>query len=283
MSALALARSGANIAGSAADAARAVLKNLDEAAMTGKSLKSFNIGDITTSLKNLPENELVTIGKSLDQKTINLLAKTSDGQEVIAKMGRTQVTVGTRISKAARAGGDFMRKFGTDTSNIMRKISNTTKKGLNRLAKKVDETPAQQAKKMKEEGPKVAKEVTEQAPDVAKAADDVVELSPEAKSGLKKIGMYTAGGTLVLMLLYNTMNPFRAIREAVKDAGKVGKGVKEVADAAAGAVKNAATSGFNFISFMAKNSWVSGSSSALLMLICIFFMASSFMGGPGKG
>ena len=274
----ALARSGANIAGSAADAARAVLKNLDEAAMAGKSVKTFNIDDIAASLKNLPESELATIGKSLDQKTVNLLAKTADGQELLVKMGRRRVTVGTQLTDAARAGGNLMKRFGNSTVGVMSKFNDSAKKGLNRLAKKADETPAQQATKLKNEGPKVAKEVTEQAPDVARAADDVVELSPEAKSGLKKIGMYTAGGTLVLMLVYNTMNPFEAIHEALKDAGSVASGIKEVADAAAGAAKDAATGGFNFISFMAKNSWVSGSSSVLIMIICVALIAMSFLG-----
>jgi hypothetical protein len=288
----ALVRSGATVGEATFDVTRALLKNTDTFidAFKGisktdmsKVFKGMDADDLAKTMKQLPDDDLITIGKSLDQTTVNRLAKTSDGQELLAKMGRRQVTVGTRLSKAARAGGDFMKRFGNSTAGVMGKISDSTKKGLNRLAKKADETPAQQAKKLKDEGPKVAKEVTEQAPDVAKAADDVVELSPEAKNGLMKIGMYTAGGTLVLMLLYNTMNPFKAIHEAVKDAGKVGKGIKKVADAAAGAVKNAATSGFNFISFMAKNSWVSGSSSILLMIMCVAFIAMSFLGNSGGG
>jgi len=246
--------------------------------MAGKSVKTFNIDDIAASLKNLPESELATIGKSLDQKTVNLLAKTADGQELLVKMGRRQVTVGTRITDAARAGGDFMKRFGNSTAGVMSKLNDSAKKTINRLTKKPSDTAAQQAIKLQREGADAAKEVAEQAPDVARAADDVVELSPEAKSGLKKIGMYTAGGTLVLMLVYNTMNPFEAIHEALKDAGSVASGIKEVADAAAGAAKDAATGGFNFISFMAKNSWVSGSSSVLIMIICVALIAMSFLG-----
>jgi hypothetical protein len=287
-----LTRSGASAGEAALDATRALLKKtetfMDGFKGLGKTdmsnvFKGMDADDLAKTMKGLPDDDLVTIGKSLDQKTINRLAKTSDGQELLAKMGRTQVTVGTQFSKAARAGGDFLKKFGTKTSGILKKISNSTKKGLNRLAKKADETPAQQAKKMKEEGPKVAKEVTEQAPDAAKAADDVAELSPEAKNGLKKLGMYTAGGTLVLMLVYGTMNPFEAIRDALKDVGEVGKGLKEVADSAANAAKDVAVGGFDFLSFITKNAWISGSSSILLMIMCVALIAMSFLGNNGGG
>ncbi len=287
-----LARSAANVSESALDATRASLKNADTFMDTFKGIsktdmskvfKSVDPDDLAKTMKQLPDDDLITIGKSLDQTTVNRLAKTSNGQDLLAKMGRGQVTVGTKISKAARAGGDFMKKFGTRTTGIMKKLSDSTKKGLSRLAKKADDTPAQQAKKLKEEGPEVAKQVSKEAPDAAKAADDAVELSTEAKSGLKKLGVYAAGGTLALMLVYNTMNPFQAIRDALNDVGSVAEGVKEVADAAAGAAKDVATGGFNFVSFVTKNAWISGSSSILFMIMCVAFIAMSFLGNSGGG
>lgn len=288
----ALVRSSGNVAEASIDVTRALLKNTDTFMDTFKGLsktdmsdilKGIDADDLAKTMKGLPDGDLVTIGKSLDQKTINRLAKTTDGQELLTRMGRKQITVGTKISKAAQAGGDFMKKFGKSTTSVMSKLSDSTKKGLNRLAKKADETPTQQAKKMKEEGPKAAKQVADEAPDVAKAADDVTELSSEAKNGLKKLGMYAAGGTLVLMLVYNTMNPFQAIRDALNDVGDVAQGVKEVADAAAGAIKDTAVGGFNFISFITKNAWISGSSSILLMIMCVAFIAMSFLGNSGGG
>jgi hypothetical protein len=79
------------------------------------------------------------------------------------------------------------------------------------------------------------------------------------------------------------MNPFQAIRDALNDVGSVAKGVKEVADAAAGAAKDVAAGGFNFISFITKNAWISGSSSILLMIMCVAFIAMSFLGNSGGG
>lgn len=288
----ALVRTSATVSEATLDVTRSLLKNTDTFMDTfkglsktdmSKVLKGIDADELAKTLKRLPEDDLVTIGKTLDQGTVNRLAKTTDGQDLLTKMGRRQVTVGTQFSKAARAGADFMKKFGAKTSGIMKKLSDSTKKGITRLTKKVDETPAQQAKKMKEEGPKAAKEVTEQVPDAAKAADDVVELSPEAKNGLKKLGMYTAGGTLVLMLVYGTMNPFEAIHDALSDVGSVAQGVKEVADSAATAAKDVAAGGFNFLSFITKNAWISGSSSILLMIMCIAFIAMSFLGSNSGG
>lgn len=284
-----LIRSAANVGGSGVDAARAALKNTDTFMDTFKALKADDIGiifkgidadDLVKTLKQLPDDDLLTIGKSLDNATVSRLAKTADGQQLIAKMGVSNVS---GFSKAARAGANFMKRFGKSTASITSKLSDSAKKGINRLVKKADETPAQQAKKMKEEGPKVAKETAEQAPDAAKAADDAVELSTEAKNGLKKLGMYATGGTLVLMLVYGTMNPFTAIRKALEDIGEVATGLKEVADAAATAVKDVAKGGFDFISFITKNAWISGSSSILSMIACVAFLAMSFLGNGGGG
>lgn len=135
--------------------------------------------------------------------------------------------------------------------------------------KKLDDTKTAMKKGDTVTTQNVATEAAEAAPDAAKQADEVARGNKAASEGLMKTGMYVTGGTILLMMMYDTLNPFEAIHKAVKDTGQTVKGLKEVADSAATAAKDVTKGGFNFVSFVTNNSWLS-SSSSILCLILIF-------------
>jgi len=106
------------------------------------------------------------------------------------------------------------------------------------------------------------------------------------QQGLKKLG-YTniaIGGfvILVLCMMYDTDNPFKALDRALDDAGKSVKEIKEVAGAAGGAAGGLLKGGFNFISFITNNSGLSSSSSILCLILIFAAVMMSFLGGSKK-
>ena len=103
------------------------------------------------------------------------------------------------------------------------------------------------------------------------------------QSGLRKLG-YTnilIGGLIItaLCMMYDTNNPFIALDKALDDAGEVVQGIKEVADEAAEAAKDVTKGGFNFVSFVTNNSWLSSLSSILCLILIFAVVAMSFLGG----
>lgn len=275
MSAAGFARSAASVGGNL-DAARAAFRNSDTFMDSFKALKADDIGkifkgidadDLAKTMKQLPDDDLATIGKTLDQGTINRLAKTADGQELLAKMGRSQ-SIFSKLNQQLQFIGNGFTSTVKNLPADAQKAVDTVRSGLKK-GSKVDPKAADDA----------GKAVTKADPGMAKAADEATEATPAAKDGLKKLGMYTAGGTLVLMLVYNTANPFRAIERALNDVGEVASGVKEVADSAAGALKDVTKGGFDFLSFITKNAWISGSMSLLCLILIFTFIMTSFLGG----
>ena len=232
-------------------------------------LKKIDVNDLNQVLKNVPDDQLAKIGKNLDPEILKTIDNINP--ELAGKLGKQTPIVVDATTRVVKSVGEGL-------VNVTKKLSGATKKKIEDIGKifKKGESAGDQGKN-------VAKEVSEQTPSAAKAADDATEAVPAAKDGLKKLGMYTAGGTLLLMLVYNTSNPFRAIERALNDAGEVAQGVKEVADAAAGAIKDTAVGGFNFISFITKNAWISGSMSILCMILVVGLLATSMLGGNNRG
>ena len=94
------------------------------------------------------------------------------------------------------------------------------------------------------------------------------------KRSLLKLGLYGAGGIALLMMVYDTANPFKAIMEGLKDIKETVQGLKEVADAAGNAAKNAAKGGFDLIAWLGKNWWMPA---VVCLVFLIIFLISSFM------
>ena len=126
---------------------------------------------------------------------------------------------------------------------------------------------------------------------VNKLLKEGTESSSSLRKGLAELGITPASaaigaGVIVLLCMaYDTDNPFTAVDRALDDTGKVVKGFKEVADSAATAVKDTAEGGFDFISFVTKNSWISFACSILcVILLFALFMIGMIgsMGGNNK-
>lgn len=94
------------------------------------------------------------------------------------------------------------------------------------------------------------------------------------KRSLLKLGLYGAGGIALLMMVYDTANPFKAIMEGLKDIQETVQGLKEIADAAANAAENAAKGGFDLIAWLGKNWWMPA---VVCLVFLIIFLISSFM------
>ena len=110
-------------------------------------------------------------------------------------------------------------------------------------------------------------------PDNLKGLKDVAN-SKLGKRSLLKLGLYGAGGIALLMMVYDTPNPFKAIMEALKDIQETVEGLKEVLDAAANAAENAAKGGFDLIAWLGENWWMPAVGCLVFLII---FLISSFM------
>ena len=93
-----------------------------------------------------------------------------------------------------------------------------------------------------------------------------------------KIGL----GAVLLCMMYDTSNPFKALERALDDAKETVKGLKGVADSAAKAAKKAAEGTFDFLAFFFQYWWVSGICCCVLVIM-IAIMATVGGGGGGGG
>lgn len=251
-------------------------------------IKGLDTVDVNEILKNLDDVQLAKIGKKLDTDYVKgldpTLAKKLKPDGVFKKAGTT-VTNATRrtIEIAGGTLGAMKKSFP--------KLFEGAKKVTYRPLKNADGTPkiGPNSKPMTEitvEGTQAGKHVkkvseVEMTPEQVKKlkdVDELVENVPAAREGLMKTGMYVVGGTAFLMLLYDTLNPFEAIGKAVDDTGEVVQGLKEVADEAAEAAKDVTKGGFDLVSFVANNSWLSSLSSVLCLILVFAAVAMSFLG-----
>ena len=251
-------------------------------------IKGLDTVDVNKILKNLDDAQLAKIGKKLDADYVkgldpSLAKKLKPG--VIKKAGTTVTNVARSVVDIVGGTLGAMRKSFPELLEGAKKVTF-------RPLKNADGTPklGPNGKPMTEltvEGTQAGKHVkkvseVEMSPEQVKKlkdVDELVENVPAAREGLMKTGMYVAGGTAFLMLMYDTLNPFEAIKKAVDDTGEVVQGLKEVADEAAEATKDVVKGGFNFVSFVTNNSWLSSLSSVLCLILVFALVAMSFLGG----
>jgi len=278
----------------------------DAASMAAYSFKSLPLSRI----KAMPTDEIVTGIKGLDTVDANRILKNLDDAQ-LAEIGKNLPadfvkTLDPSLAKKLKPG--VIKKVGTAVTNITRRtfkivggtlgamrksfpeLLEGAKKVTFRPIKNADGTPklGPNGKPMTEitvEGTQAGKHVkkvseVEMTPEQVKKlkdVDELVENVPAAREGLMKTGMYVAGGTAFLMLMYDTLNPFEAIHKAVEDTGQTVRGLKEVADSAAEATKDVAKGGFNFVSFASNNFWLFSSCSMLCLIMIFAVMMLGFL------
>jgi hypothetical protein len=248
-----------------------------------------NVEDVNKILKNLDDAQLANIGKNLNTDFVKKLdpdlAKKLKPDGVFKKAGTAVTNASRRAIEIVGGSLGAMRKSFPELLEGAKKVTY-------RPLKNADGTPklGPNGKPMIEltvEGTQAGKHVkkvseVEMTPEQVKKlkdVDELVENVPAAREGLMKTGMYVVGGTAFLMLMYDTLNPFEAIKKAVDDTGEVVQGLKEVADEAAEAAKDVAKGGFDFVSFVTNNSWLSSLSSVLCLILVFAVVAMSFLGG----
>jgi hypothetical protein len=235
-------------------------KNLDN--VLPSTLQRITKADMTDILKGLDDAQLAKIGKKLDVGYVKEL-----DPQLAAKLKPS-----TQLSSTIDAVKSLGIKFGNSMSGFKKKLSFGTKQtdeGLEALKNGEKSTTAKQAE--------AAVENVE--PATVKEADATVRGTKEGKEGLMKTGLYVTGGVVFAMMLYDTLNPFEAVQKAVKESGQVVRGLKDVAEEAAGAAVDLTKGGFNFVSFVTKNSGLSSACSILCLILIVAMVMLSFMSG----
>ena len=262
-------------------------KRLDD--MPTDFLNSLTKSDMTDLLKGLDDAQLAKIGKKLDADYVKKLdpdlAKKLKPDGVFKKAGTAVTNASRRAIEIVGGSLGAMRKSFPELLEGAKKVTyrpltnadGTPKLGPNRQPMTELTVEGMQAGKYVKKVSEV--EMTPEQVKKLKDVDELVENVPAAREGLMKTGMYVAGGTAFLMLMYDTLNPFEAIKKAVDDTGEVVQGLKEVADEAAEAAKDVAKGGFDFVSFVTNNSWLSSLSSVLCLILVFAVVAMSFLGG----
>ena len=235
-------------------------KNLDN--VLPSTLQRITKADMTDILKGLDDAQLAKIGKKLDVGYVKEL-----DPQLAAKLQPS-----TQLSRAVDGVKSLGIKFGNSMSGFKKKLSFGTKQtdeGLDAVRNgDADEI-----------GRQVEVTVKNVEPATVKEADNLVRGTKEGKEGLMKTGLYVTGGVVFAMMLYDTLNPFEAVQKAVKETGQTVRGLKEVAEEAAEAAVDLTKGGFNFVSFVTKNSGLSSACSILCLILIVAMVMLSFMSG----
>jgi hypothetical protein len=235
-------------------------KNLDN--VLPSTLQRITKADMTDILKGLDDAQLAKIGKKLDVGYVKEL-----DPQLAAKLKPS-----TQLSRAVDGVKSLGIKFGNSMSGFKKKLSFGTKQtdeGLDAVRNgDADEI-----------GRQVEVTVKNVEPATVKEADNLVRGTKEGKEGLMKTGLYVTGGVVFAMMLYDTLNPFEAVQKAVKETGQTVRGLKEVAEEAAEAAVDLTKGGFNFVSFVTKNSGLSSACSILCLILIVAMVMLSFMSG----
>jgi hypothetical protein len=258
-------------------------------------VKGIKPSEMTDILKSVSDVDLAKIGKNLDPKYVKTLdpklaAKLKPG--IFKVVANSATKAGGAVAKVTRSVADTVGGTVAAMRKNFPQFTDATKSLTSRPMKNADGSQmlganGRQMVELTAEGTQAGQYVKktttiEMTPAQVKKlrdVDELVETVPAARQGLMKTGMYVAGGTVFLMMLYDTLNPFEAIQKAVKETGQTVRGLKEVAGEAAEAVVDVAKGGFNFVSFVTKNSWLSSSCSILCLILIFAMVMMGFMGG----
>ena len=254
-------------------------KGMDDAKLAAVG-KKMEPNEFVRSFKGMDDNKLANIGKYMDDGTItriksadpNIAKKLKPNYYQRAKNYFSEISA-RNLKSAENSNNAAAASAGNKPTNA-KQVGDAVGDG----------TPETVARNSAADESQVS--------NAMKANNKVLENGSEAssllKQGIKELGyplIMSAGVLVLLCMAYDTGNPFTAVDRALDDTGKVVRGFKEVADEAAEAVKDAAKGGFDFISFVTKNSWISFACSILcaILVFALFMMGMlGSMGGNNK-
>lgn len=263
------------------------------------SLNDAETGKLAEALNGIDDpTRLADIGKKLDDDAIKDLRKVDGGDDLVKKLkpnlvGRVKNT-GTKLFRNRTT----LKNLDESIDNISKVTKNVdnppTPESLGDATKAVQQTDGsveQVSEIMAKNHGGNSDDMRKSVQSVNKMLKDGSESSNSLKKALGELGITPgsaaigAGVIVLLCMAYDTDNPFTAVDRALDDTGKVVRGFKEVADEAAEAVKDTAKGGFDFISFVTNNSWISSACSILcvILLFALFMMGMlGSMGGNNK-
>ena len=272
-----------------------------------KFLDDANPDDLVAALNGIDSKKLASIGEQMDPNTIDALKTVEGGADLAKKLDPSSVQPAKKLTRFQRAKNSvtafpkaFSAKLNKATKSLRKYMSGAPNKPTpTNVPKAADELvpPGGAANASGEEvGENLARSRGGNADDAKEAVKntenvlkDGSEASKSLRKGLAELGITPgsvaigAGVIVLLCMAYDTDNPFTAVDRALDDTGKVVKGFKEVADSAATAAKDVTTGGFDFISFVTNNSWISFSCSILCVILLFALFTMGMLGSMGGG
>jgi len=266
-----------------------ILKGVNDTNRLAEIGKKLDAEQFVKTFKGTDDAQLAKIGKKLDSGTLTRIKQVDPalGKKLDPSFVQQAKNAATAFSKASTAklkqASKSIRKFMSGAGNPPNNIDDVT-----RVSKKMEAAPANQADDL-------ARETAGNPDDAGKAIENTANVLKEGsessntlRKGLAELGITPgsvaigAGVIVLLCMAYDTDNPFTAVDRALDDTGKVVKGFKEVADEAAEAVKDTAKGGFDFISFVTKNSWISFACSILCAILVFALFMTGMLGSIGR-
>ena len=268
-----------------------------------KFLDDADPEDLVAALNGIDSKKLATIGENLNPATIDTLRTLEGGADLAKKLDPSSVQQAkklTRVQRAKNAVTTFTKastaKLKGAQKSIKKFISGAGNPPNNAdevtdVARKipVDADEAKQAEIIAKQSAGKVDDAGEAIENTAKVLEDGSKSSKSLKKALGELGITPgsvaigAGVIVLLCMAYDTDNPFTAVDRALDDTGKVVKGFKEVADSAATAAKDVTTGGFDFISFVTNNSWISSACSILCVILLFALFTMGMLGSMGGG
>jgi hypothetical protein len=262
-----------------------------------KNLDQSGTDDLIAALNGIEDpTRLADIGKKLDPGTVNRIKQVNPalGKKLRPDLVGRLKNTGTKLFRnrtTLKNLDDAIESISKVTKNVGNAPKNADE--VTDIARKipVDADEAKQAEIIAKQTAGNSDDVRKSIKSVNKLLKEGSESSNSLKKALGELGITPgsvaigAGVIVLLCMAYDTDNPFTAVDRALDDTGKVVKGFKEVADSAATAAKDVTTGGFDFISFVTNNSWISSACSILcvILLFALFMMGMlGSMGGNNK-
>jgi hypothetical protein len=267
-----------------------ILKGVNDTNRLAEIGKKLDPEQFVKTFKGTDDVQLAKIGKKLDKKTLDALKNVDGGADLVKKLDPSFVqrakNATTAFTKASAAklnqASKSIRKLMSGAGNPPRNLDD-----VKSVSKKMEAAPAKQADELAKETASKSDDAKEAIENTANVLKEGSESSKSLRKGLAELGITPgsvaigAGVIVLLCMAYDTDNPFTAVDRALDDTGKVVRGFKEVADEAAEAVKDTATGGFNFISFVTQNSWISFACSILCVILLFALFMTGMIGSMG--
>jgi len=215
-----------------------------------------NTDDLNQLMKKFPDDPQMINALKGAKKTVNKKAKNAKNAN---KLSSSQVKSRDNVEKYATDASkkpENQKSLEEGEAAMNDFAANKTQQNLQRNSTKVGES--------------------QMATDIAKQSDTVnIYNSKPMKSSMKKIGLVGIGALVGVMIMYNEWNPFKAIRKAGEDLGKVMTIAKDAAISTAKAAGDTVGGLAKLISWITKNAHIPIVGSVICVILMLAMYAYS--------